>query len=110
MKHQLKVVVLTMFFLALGGYEAAIAQDTATVVATGCGQSIDLALKNASKNAMMRVVGTMIDASSTVESQLQIRGAVEEYAKTIESRTAEYSQGSIEQVELLSTDQDTTIA
>jgi len=95
-----------MFFLALGGYEAAIAQDTATVVATGYGQSVDLALKNASKNAMMQVVGTMIDSSSTVESQLQIRGAAEEYAKSIESRTAEYSQGSIEQVELLSTNQD----
>ncbi len=106
MKHQLKVVTLTMFFLALGGYEAAIAQDTATVVATGYGQSVDLALKNASKNAMMQVVGTMIDSSSTVESQLQIRGAAEEYAKSIESRTAEYSQGSIEQVELLSTNQD----
>ena len=82
------------------------AQERATAVADGYGETIDKAVQNSAKNALIQLAGTFIDVETSIESRREIRGAIEETYKSFSERSSEYSQGSVESLEVLSTEQD----
>jgi len=81
-------------------------QNSKTVVADGIGVDLDGAIQNSAENALIQLVGSFVDAQKSIEKQVEIRGAVKEQSKSINSRTSEYSQGTIEAIEVLSTSRD----
>ena len=81
-------------------------KESQTVVADGIGVKLDEAIKNSAENAMMQLVGSFVDAEKSVEKLVEIRGAVKEQTKSISSRMSEYSQGTIENIEVLLSEND----
>ena len=81
-------------------------QNSQTVVADGIGVDLDGAIQNSAENALIQLVGSFVDSQKSIEKQVEIRGAVKEQSKSINSRTSEYSQGTIQAIEVLSTYED----
>lgn len=88
---------------------SAISQESQTVIADGIGSDLDSAIQNSAENALIQLVGSFIDAETSIEKRVEIRGAVKEQSKSISSRTSEYSQGMIEGIEVLSSEQDVAL-
>jgi hypothetical protein len=75
--------------------------DLVTVTATGVGRDIEAASKSAAENALTQVVGTLVDTERRVSRETRIADGIRSEARSISSRTREYSQGSIRGFEIL---------
>ncbi|MBM1169655.1 SH3 domain-containing protein [Microvirga arabica] len=73
-----------------------------TVLASGIGEDVEGASKNAAENALKQVVGTFIDA----DTQLTIQEGIRSETVSIDSKVREYSQGSIRGFEPVKVTQD----
>jgi gamma-glutamylcyclotransferase (GGCT)/AIG2-like uncharacterized protein YtfP len=82
------------------------AEEISTVISNGLGRDVNAATQNAAENALIQVVGSFIDAEKSVERIAEIRGAVKEETKQINSRVSEYSQGTIQSIDVLETSQE----
>lgn len=71
------------------------------VFARGVGISPGDAAQNAAENALRQVVGAFIDSQQAVEKRAQINEGIRSETKSISSKTAQYSQGSIKSFELV---------
>ena len=81
-------------------------QETETVISSGFGIDLDSALKNSAENALMNVVGTLVEADRLIENRIEITNGIENRVKNVNSRNSRYSQGSIREIELLNSEQD----
>ncbi|WP_457089904.1 hypothetical protein [Microvirga sp. P5_D2] len=73
-----------------------------TVLASGIGEDVEGASKNAAENALKQVVGTFIDA----DTQLTIQEGLRSETVSIDSKVREYSQGTIRGFEPVKVTQD----
>lgn len=80
--------------------------DRVSVIATGIGDSPQSAARNAIENALMQVVGTFIDSETILKKRTEISGAIREMTSSIDVNILQYSQGSVENFELLQTTND----
>lgn len=76
------------------------------VNAEGIGSTANEAVQNAAQNALMEVVGAYIDASTTLEQRTAIEGNMREETTQINVDVTQYSQGVIEFVKVLETNED----
>ena len=72
-----------------------------TVISNGYGKTIDMAARNAAKNALTEVVGTFIDSKTQLINQQKIINSVIIQTKKINKDIKEYSQGSISYFEII---------
>jgi len=76
-----------------------------TVVADGFGVDFQTAQQDAAQRALTNVVGSFIDAKSSIEQRTEIsagiRDTVEKHTVDIKESTKEYSQGTIQKIEIL---------
>jgi hypothetical protein len=77
-----------------------------TVIAQGVGKDVESAAKNAAENALTQVVGTFIQTDKILNKRTEINNGIREQSRSIETKTREYSQGSIKSFELLETSQE----
>ena len=82
------------------------AQETATVIAEGLGKDIESAVQMAAEAALTQVVGSFIDSSKLIEKRKEIRDGIKTRTKTITSKLSEYSQGSIQRLDVLEVEDD----
>ena len=101
-KHIL-VLILSLFLAVNAAFST---QDTETVVSDGLGTDLDSAIQNAVENAMIQLVGSFVETRKSIEKRAEIRNAVKTQTKTISSRTSEFSQGSVEKINVLDSAQD----
>ncbi len=83
------------------------AQDnraTQTVIAEGIGKDPQDAAQNAAQNALTNVVGQFIDANTLLEKRTTIQDGIRSETKSINKDIRDYSQGSIQSFEIVSTD------
>ena len=93
--------------LLLGFSSASFSQtDLEIVIASGFGADLDSAITNTAENALMDVVGTLVESQELVEKRTEIRDGVRNRIKNISSRNSTYSQGSIRAINILSSEQD----
>ena len=95
--------LLLLLSLLIGPYSNSAAE---TVIANGLGQDLDAAIQNSAENALTQLVGSFLDANTTIEKHTEIRDAVKQQSKTISSRASEYSQGTIERIEVIDKELD----
>jgi hypothetical protein len=74
---------------------------TQTVVVTGVGDSVETAAQNAAENALTQVVGSFVDTETLLEKKTEIENGVRQQTREINTKTREYSQGSIKYFEVL---------
>lgn len=76
-----------------------------TVVADGFGVNFQTAQQDAAQRALTNVVGSFIDAKSSIEQRTEIsagiRDTVEKHTVDIKESIKEYSQGTIQKIEIL---------
>lgn len=78
-----------------------LAEDISTVIAEGMGRDVESATQRAAEAALTQVVGSFIDSSKMVEKRKVIRDGIKSQTKNISSKISEYSQGSIQSIEVL---------
>jgi hypothetical protein len=78
---------------------------TQQVVVTGIGDSPQSAAQNAAENALTQVVGSFVDTETILKKNTEIQNGVKEQSKQINTQTREYSQGSIKQFDIISSEQ-----
>ena len=103
------VAIATFVPIAPSLPNAALAQSdraTQTVIAQGIGKDVESAAKNAAENALTQVVGTFIQTDKILNKRTEINNGIREQSRSIETKTREYSQGSIKSFELLETSQE----
>ena len=86
--------------LFLGGISAH-GVEYQVVVSQGLGSSVESAAQNAAENALRQVVGSFIDSSQAIQKKTEIAEGIRNETKNISSKTAQYSQGSIKNFEVL---------
>jgi hypothetical protein len=79
---------------------------TVTVIAHGLGGTIESAAQDAAQNALTEVVGSFIDSDKLVEKHAQISDGIRSETKNISSNIREYSQGTIQQFDVVGTTQE----
>ena len=76
-----------------------------SVIADGLGVDFQAAQQNAAQNALTIVVGSFIDATSLIEQRTEIRTGIRDIAEkhivNIKEDIKEYSQGTIQKIEIL---------
>ena len=77
-----------------------------TIIAQGVGKDVESAAKNAAENALTQVVGTFIQSDKILNKRTEINNGIRQESRSIDTKTREYSQGSIKAFELLETSQD----
>jgi hypothetical protein len=77
-----------------------------TVIAQGVGKDVEGAAKNAAENALTQVVGTFIQSDKILNKRTEINNGIRQESRSIDTKTREYSQGSIKSFEPLETSQD----
>jgi hypothetical protein len=95
-------IVVLLFLFALPGH----AQEVVTVVAEGLGRDIESAVQMAAEAALTEVVGSFIDSDKRIEKRKQIKDGIKTQTKTITSKISEYSQGSIQRLDVLEVEDD----
>lgn len=80
--------------------------DFEIVIASGFGVDLDSAISNSAENALMDVVGTLVESQELVEQRTEIRDGIRSRVKDISSRSSSYSQGSVRGINILETEQD----
>ena len=94
------------FFALLVLSVSAHAQETATVISEGIGKDIESAAQRAAEAALTQVVGSFIDSNKLIEKQREIRDGIKTQSKSITSKISEYSQGSIQRLDILDVYED----
>ena len=101
----IKIVGATIiFFIAMVVAQAQINspnKDIKTVVVDGLGSDVQSAAQNAAQNALTNVVGSFMDANKIMEKQTAIRDGIRSQTTNIKTDIKEYSQGSIQSLEIL---------
>ncbi|MFM1976192.1 MAG: hypothetical protein RL145_1038, partial [Pseudomonadota bacterium] len=67
-----------------------------TVTAIGIGLDVNEAAQNAAQNALSEVVGTFIDASTSLEKRTRIEDGIKTQTKQLRTDIREYSQGYVQ--------------
>ena len=80
-----------------------------TVIGDGMGSNIESALQNAAENALKNVVGSFVTSDKMAERYTQISDGVKSETKKLSSKTHEYSQGSIQSIDIVESKQDGAI-
>ena len=107
MKHSYLVVLAWVFILQTGSAQTSNQEPRKiqTVVADGFGVDFQTAQQDAAQRALTNVVGSFIDAKSSIERRTEIsagiRDTVEKHTVDIKESTKEYSQGTIQKIEIL---------
>ena len=107
MKHSYLVVLAWVFILQTGSAQTSNQEPKKiqTVVADGFGVDFQTAQQDAAQRALTNVVGSFIDAKSSIEQRTEIsagiRDTVEKHTVDIKESTKEYSQGTIQKIEIL---------
>ena len=91
-----------LFFVAL----PAQAEETATVITEGLGKDIERAVQMAAEAALTQVVGSFIDSDKVIEKRKEIKDGIKTQTKSITSKISEYSQGSIQRLDVLEVEED----
>jgi len=94
---------IVIFFAGMSFISFAVAQEqtqTQTVIAQGIGSDIEGAAKNAAENALTQVVGTFIRQDKLLEKHTAIVDGIRQQSSRIDTKTLEYSQGSIAEFEV----------
>ncbi len=86
-----------LFFVALPAH----AEETATVITEGLGKDIERAVQMAAEAALTQVVGSFIDSDKLIEKRKEIKDGIKTQTKSISSKLSEYSQGSIERLDVI---------
>ena len=94
------------FFALLVLSVSAHAQETATVISEGIGKDIESAAQRAAEAALTQVVGSFIDSDKLIEKRREIRDGIKTQSKSITSKISEYSQGSIQRLDILDVEED----
>jgi hypothetical protein len=76
-------------------------EDIATVVSDGIGKDVESATQQAAEAALTQVVGSFVDSSKMVERHKEIHDGIRTQTKQVSSKISEYSQGSIERIDVL---------
>ena len=91
-----------LFFVALPAH----AEETATVITEGLGKDIERAVQMAAEAALTQVVGSFIDSDKLIEKRKEIKGLIKTQTKSISSKLSEYSQGSIERLDVIEVEEE----
>ena len=104
-KLRSKVITLLVVSSLYGGLSLrALAQNkdaVQTVVTQGIGKDVEAAAKNAAENALIQVVGSFVQTETSLKKRSDINNGVRDESRSIETKTREYSQGSIKGFEIL---------
>ena len=76
------------------------------VVAEGVGGDVESAVKSAAEQALRHVVGTFVSAQRQSERSVQIIDGIRSETRNLTARMSEYSQGSIQSLQVLEQRQD----
>ena len=79
---------------------------TQTVIVQGIGKDVESAAKNAAENALTQVAGTFIQSDKIFNKRTEINKGIRQQTSSIETKTRDYSQGSIKSFELLESAED----
>ena len=91
-----------LFFVALPAH----AEETATVITEGLGKDIERAVQMAAEAALTQVVGSFIDSDKLIEKRKEIKDGIKTQTKSISSKLSEYSQGSIERLDVIEVEEE----
>ena len=92
-----------LFFVALPAH----AEETATVIVRGAiGEDIESAVQMAAEAALTQVVGSFIDSDKLIEKRKEIKDGIKTQTKSISSKLSEYSQGSIERLDVIEVEEE----
>jgi hypothetical protein len=81
-------------------------QRIENVITQGIGSTVESALQNAAENALRQVVGSFVSSETQVSRASQISDGIREQTRSISSTNREYSQGFIQNYEVIRTQQD----
>ena len=93
-------------FVVLVSASACWAEEIRTVLAEGIGTDPQSAAQNAAQNALTNVVGSFIDANKQLEKRTEIADGIRSQIAKIKTEIREYSQGSIQSIEIVETKRD----
>ena len=85
------------------------AKKIQTVVADGFGIDLQSAQQNAAQNALTDVVGSFIDVTNLLEKRTEIRDGIRNQTTNIKKDIKEYSQGTIQKIEILAVANEGTL-
>lgn len=85
-------------------------QDIREVTVIGRGETFDKAAQNAAKNALTQVVGAFLDSETIVSKKTLINDGLIEKTKQITVDISEYSQGSIQSLQIVNTFRENGLA
>jgi len=91
-----------LFFVALPAH----AEETVTVITEGLGKDIERAVQMAAEAALTQVVGSFIDSDKLIEKRKEIKDGIKTQTKSISSKLSEYSQGSIERLDVIEVEEE----
>ena len=78
-------------------------EPTQIVVVQGVGETVDAAIKNGAENALVQVVGALVEVNTQLTKRKKIKDGVASVVKTIDSNFTQASNGTIKKIEVLST-------
>ena len=90
--------------------QASINRDIREVTVVGRGENYNKAAQNAAKNALIEVVGSFLDAQTLVNKKTIIEDGLIERTKEIRVDISEYSQGSIQSMEIINTYEENALS
>lgn len=82
------------------------ANDVQIVESEGLGATPNEAVQNAAQNGLIEVVGAYLDTSTTLEERTAVEEDLRKRTSTLDVKISQYSQGSIESIEILKLDQN----
>jgi hypothetical protein len=80
--------------------------DEMVVITEGVGKDIERAVQMAAEAALTQVVGSFIDSDKLIEKYKEIKDGITTQTKSISSSISEYSQGSIQRLDVLEVEED----
>lgn len=104
MRKPIHIACMTLCFLLASALCSA--QEIRTVVAEGVGSDPQSAAQDAAQNALTNVVGSFIDADKQLEKRTEIRDGIRSQTTQIRTDIKEYSQGSIQSLDIVETKKD----
>jgi len=94
-------VLISALFLTIFTLQPVYSQETATVITEGIGRDVESAVQRGAEAALTQVVGSFVDSNKLIEKRKEIRNGIKTQTKSISSKISEYSQGSIERLDVL---------
>jgi hypothetical protein len=99
-------VVIVAVILSLAFLQPVYSQETSTVITQGIGKDVESAVQRGAEAALIQVVGSFIDSEKLIKKRKEIRNGIRTRTKSISSKISEYSQGSIERLDVLEVAQE----